>query len=73
MKMSKRLQLKIKHAELVKQGKYDVAWKIFSLLKRGSLTLGSGDDASYEADIICEKLGVPCKVNRRWGTATYTV
>lgn len=73
MKQSKRLQLKLKHAELVRAGKYEVAWKLFSLLKRGSITFGWGNDASCEADAICEKLGVPFKVNRNWGTVTYSL
>lgn len=73
MKTSKRLQLKMKHVELVKAGKYEVAWKLFSLLKRGAIILGSGNEVSCEADKILEKLGVPFKVNRNWGTVTYNL
>lgn len=73
MKPSKRLKLKMKHAELVKAGKYEIAWKLFGLLKRGAITLGSGNEASCEADKILEKMGVPFKVNRRWGTVTYSL
>ncbi|MCU6714931.1 hypothetical protein OCV58_08415 [Megasphaera butyrica] len=73
MKTSKRLKLKMKHAELVKAGKYEIAWKLFGLLKRGAITLGSGNEASCEADKILEKMGVPFKVNRRWGTVTYSL
>ena len=73
MKTSKRLQLKLKHAELVKAGKYEVAWKLFSLLKRGAIILGYGNEASCEADRILENIGIPFKVNRRWGTVTYSL
>lgn len=73
MKTSKRLKLKMKHAELVKACKYEIAWKLFGLLKRGAITLGSGNEASCEADKILEKMGVPFKVNRRWGTVTYSL
>lgn len=73
MKTSKRLQLKMKHAELVKTGKYEVAWKIFSLLKHGSITLGWGNDASWEAEDICDKLGLSFKISRIWGTVTYSL
>lgn len=70
MKTSKRLVLKIKHAELVKAGKYDVARKVLSLLNDGYITLGS-NEASLETASICKKMGID--FTRRWTAVTYSL
>lgn len=73
MKTTKRLAVKMKHFELVQKGKYEVAQKLFWLLRRGYLRLGSGNDISNEADKICEMLGLRYRVNRHWGTVEYFI
>ena len=73
MKTTKRLAVKMKHFELVQKGKYEVAQKLFWLLLRGRVFLGCGNDASREADEICEKLDLRYRVNRHWGTVEYFI
>ena len=56
MKKSKRFALMLKHKELVSAGKLTVAWVLLKLLKKHCISLGY-DDAAFEAECICEKLG----------------
>jgi hypothetical protein len=53
---SKRLAIMMKHREMVKQGKMDVAWSLLQLLRKHSISLGYSDGA-YETERICERLG----------------
>lgn len=56
MKKSKRLAIILKHRELVKQGRFEVAWHLLRLLVRGRVVLGYSD-SQHEAETICSKLG----------------
>jgi hypothetical protein len=55
MKKSKRLAIMLKHRELVKVGKYEVAYKLLRLLVKKQVTLGFSD-ACCEAEKILERL-----------------
>jgi hypothetical protein len=59
MKKSKRLALMLKHKELVKSGKLEIAYYILQILICHEKNLGYNDN-SYEAELIAKKLG--CKI-----------
>ena len=69
MKVSKRLQIKMKHWELVKKGEYEVAYRLYKLLKGGSVYLGLGD-ADWAAERILDKIG--CAYSVKMSSSTYT-
>lgn len=73
MKQSKRLQLKLKHAELVKAGKYDAARKVLSLLNDGYVTLWCNNLDSLETAAILNKMGI-CPISiSKWTVVTYNL
>ena len=69
MNVSKRLQIKMKHWELVKKGEYKVAYRLYKLLKDGSVYLGLGD-VDWTAEIILEKMGCACNISM--SSSSYT-
>ena len=71
MKTSKRLKLKMKHAELVKAGKYEVARKLLNLLNDGYVKLGRSNAVSLEAASICKHMGIPFM--SRWAVEVYSL
>lgn len=73
MKTSKRLQLKLKHAELVKAGKYDAARKVLSLLNDGYVTLWCNNLDSLEAADILNKMGIYSISIPKWAVVTYSL
>lgn len=68
----KRNQLVQKHQDLVKQGKFYTANKIFDFLSYGYIYLGF-DDISWECEKILEQIGFQIIINSRTGRANCRV
>lgn len=69
---SPTLALKLKHMELVQQGKYEVAGKLYELLLTGHVCLSLGN-IDWEADRICESLDCKPSISGSWGHAIYNI
>lgn len=65
MKKSKRLAIMLKHRELVRSGKLEVAKHLLTLLIKHEAVLGIGD-SSFEAELIVEKLGCHIRRPNHW-------
>ena len=59
MKKSKRLALMMKHKELVKAGKYDIAYSILRLLVKHEIVLGLSE-SHFKAELVMYQIG--CKI-----------
>lgn len=70
MKKSKRLAIMLKHKELVKAGKYEVAYKLLKLLLNGHIVLGFSD-VCHETEKILEKLNCIVTYDSRYYLATF--
>ena len=70
MKKSKRLSIMLKHRELVKAGKYEVAYKLLRLLIKKQVTLGFSD-VCCEAEKILENLKCVVTYDSRYYLATF--
>lgn len=64
------LKLKVKHMELVKNGKYYVAYKLLRLMQDRQVLLGLGDD-DWEASMILDKLGFRGYISSKGNWARY--
>ena len=70
MKKSKRLAIMLKHKELVKSGKYKVAYNLWRLLVRGRITLGFSDEC-HETECILENLNCVVTYDSKYYLATF--
>lgn len=69
-KKSKRLAIIMKHQELIRAGKYFVAYKLLRLLQTGSINLYMGD-YDMEAERILEKIGCRIVITRQLVSRAY--